>query len=85
MGALSGMPKRKPLSGPMSTQPVENRATVPTEVQPGMPTTGRQRQMAAPKTQSTKPRKLSVEKAQLSRRNSLRKQREAQKVQELPK
>jgi hypothetical protein len=37
--------------------------------------------MAGSKTQSIKARKLSVEKAQLSRRNSLRKQREAQKAQ----
>jgi hypothetical protein len=81
MGALSAMPKRKPFSGPMSTQPVENRATVPTEVQPAMPTTGRQRQIAGLKTLSIKTRKLSAEKAQLLRRNSLRKQREAQKVE----
>jgi len=36
--------------------------------------------MAAPKAQSIKTTRLSVEKAQLSRRNSLRKQREAQKA-----
>jgi hypothetical protein len=65
----------------MITQPVENRATVPTEVQPAMPTIGRHRQIAGPKTLSIKTRKLSVEKAQLSRRNSLRKQREAQKAE----
>jgi hypothetical protein len=85
MGALSGMPKQKPFSGPMSTQPVENRATVPTEVQPGMPTTGRQRRIAGPKMLSIKTKKLSTEKAQLSRQGSLRKQREAQKTQASPK
>jgi hypothetical protein len=85
MGALSIMPKRKPFPDPMSTQPVEHRATVPTEVQPVMPTTESKRRMMEPKTQSTKPRKLSVEKALVSRRNSLRKQREAQKAQASPK
>jgi len=41
--------------------------------------------MAGLKLQSIKTQKLSTEKAQLSRRNSLRKQREAQKIRALPK
>jgi hypothetical protein len=78
------MSKRKPLCGPMTMQPVENRETIPTQTQPMMPAAGRQ-PTAAPKTPISKgqPRNnqpLSTESAQISRQNSLRQQRKAQKA-----
>jgi len=83
------MSKRKPLCGPMATQPVENRETMPTQTQPMMPAIGRPR-TAAPKKSMGKsePRTnqpLSAESAQQSRQNSLRKQRIAQKANALQK
>jgi hypothetical protein len=83
------MSKRKPLCGPMTTQPLENRETIPTQTQPMMPAAGRQ-PTAAPKTPNSKgqPRHrqpLSTESAQISRQNSLRQQRKAQKANALQK
>jgi hypothetical protein len=83
------MSKRKPLCGPMTMQPVKNRETTATQTQPMMPAAGRQ-PAAAPKTSVGKgqPRKnqpLSTESAQISRQNSLRKQRKAQKANALQK
>jgi hypothetical protein len=99
MNALSVMSTRNPFCGPMTTQPVENRETVPTETQPMMPMVGRQRTAVQKKqTGKTEPGKtepcntepckselLRAEIAQKSRRNSLRKQRDAQKVNPLLK
>jgi hypothetical protein len=83
------MSKRKPLCGPMTTQPIENRETIPTQTQPMMPAAGRL-PAAAPKTPVGKgqPRNyqpLSTERAQILRKNSLRKQRKAQKANVLRK
>jgi hypothetical protein len=83
------MSKRKPLCGPMTTQPFENRETIPTQTQPMMPSAGRQ-PTSAPKAPDSKgqPRNrqpLSPESAQISRQNSLRKQRKAQKANALQK
>jgi hypothetical protein len=86
MGALSVMSKRKPLCGPMTTQPCENRETIPTQTQPMMPGVGRPR-TAAPKKPIGKGKNqpLSPERAQISRQNSLRQQRKAQRTNALPK
>jgi hypothetical protein len=73
----------------MTTQPFENRETVPTQTQPIMPAAGRLR-TAAPKKPmgQSEPRQnkaVSSASAQLSRQNSLRKQRKAQKANALQK
>jgi hypothetical protein len=83
------MSKRKPLCGPMTTQPFENRETIPTQTQPMMPAAGKQR-IAAPNTPVGKGRPcnnqpVSTESARISRQNSLRKQRKAQKANALQK
>jgi hypothetical protein len=82
------MSKRKPLCGPMTTQPFENRETIPTQTQPMMPTAGKQRIAAKTpvgKGQPCNKQPLSTESALISRQNSLRKQRKAQKANALPK
>jgi hypothetical protein len=84
LGALSGMSNRKPCSGPMTTQPVENRETVPVQTQPMMPMPGRPR-IALAKKRSIAHQPLCAETAQLSRQNSLRKQRKAQRASALRK
>jgi hypothetical protein len=73
----------KPFCGPMTTQPLENGETISTQTQPMMPAVGRQR--TAAKKPSIKAQPLAAEIAQKSRRNSLRKQREAQKAKPLLK
>jgi hypothetical protein len=83
------MSKRKPLCGPMTTQPFENRETLATQTQPMMPAAGRQPAAAAKKPvgkgQPRNNQPLSTESAQISRQNSLRKQRKAQKANALQK
>ncbi len=76
---MFGMSKRKPLCGPMTTQPVVNRETIPTQTLPVMPAEGKPRAVA-PKKHMTQSAAASSEKALISRRNSLRKQRAAQKT-----
>jgi hypothetical protein len=73
----------------MATQPLENRETIPTQTQPMMPAAGGQ-PSAAPKKPIGKGQRrnnqpLSPESAQISRQNSLRKQRKAQKANALRK
>jgi hypothetical protein len=73
----------------MTTQPFENRETIPTQTQPVMPAAGRLRTTAPKKPMGqSEPRQnqpLSTERAQASRQNSLRKQRKAQKANALQK
>ena len=73
----------------MTTQPLENGKMIPTQTQPMMPTAGRQRTSVRKeqtnKAQPCKIQPLRTETAQISRRNSLRKQREAQKAKSLLK
>lgn len=75
--ALSGMPKDKSISGPMRTQSIAREATAATPALPMMPTAGKQKKPARPKPQPTRTDGVRVAKAKISRRNSLRKQREA--------
>jgi hypothetical protein len=76
---LFGMPKNKSIAGPMTTQPIERAGCVATPALPMMPTTGKLKLTRAAQTtkQSTRADGLRVAKAKISRRNSLRKQREA--------
>jgi hypothetical protein len=74
--ALSMMPERKPTSaGPMSVQPFEHGSTAPTQVSM-MPTAAAE---TKPKKQTPRTEAVRIAKARIMRRNSLRKQRQAQK------
>ena len=68
----------------MTTQPLENRETVLTQTQPMMPTANGPRS-TAPRKQTSKNQPMHAERAQLSRQNSLRKQRKAQRANALQK
>jgi hypothetical protein len=75
------MPQRKPpLTGPMNVQPMEHGSITPTQSQPMMPTTGKKPNTAFPKKQSARTEAVRIAKVGIMRRNSLRKQRQAQKV-----
>jgi hypothetical protein len=77
---LSMMPKTKPTStGPMRTQPTERGSIMPTQVQPMMPTAGKATKSQQPKQQLTRTEAVRAAKARITRRNSLRKQRDALK------
>jgi hypothetical protein len=71
------MPKNKPITGPMRTQPVERASMMPTQVLPMMPTVGKVAKTPQPKQETTRTEAVRVAKARITRRNSLRKQREA--------
>jgi len=73
------MPKGKPTStGPMTMQPFE-RGSMPTQGLPMMPTVGKAAKTPHPKQQPTRMEAVRAAKAGITRRNSLRKQRDAQK------
>jgi hypothetical protein len=75
---LSMMPKRKPTStDPMSVQPVAHGSIAPTQLLM-MPTTGAQTKTLSKKP-SPRAQAVRVAKARIMRRNSLRKQRQAQR------
>lgn len=67
------MPKNKPTTGPMSTQPVR------CAVIPMISSVGKATKAPQPTQKSTKTEAVRVEKARITRLNSLRKQREALK------
>jgi hypothetical protein len=72
------MPKDKSIAGPMRTQSIERAATAATPALPMMPTAGKLKKPARAKPpQPTRNDGVRVAKAKISRRNSLRKQREA--------
>jgi hypothetical protein len=74
------MPKSKPTSpGPMSVQPVEHGSIAPTPLLPMMPAAGAQQNAPYPKQRPTRTEAVRIAKARIMRRNSLRKQRQAQK------
>jgi hypothetical protein len=73
------MPKDKSIAGPMRTQSIERAATAATPALPMMPTAGKQKKPARPKPPPTRTDEVRVAKAKITRRNSLRKQREALK------
>src|SRR4051795_6351048 len=78
--ALSVMLRRKsPMTGPMNVQPAAHGSRTPTQSQPMMPSAGKKPNTTVPKKQSTRTEALRAAKAGISRRNSLRKQRQAQK------
>jgi hypothetical protein len=89
--ALAPMPNQKRTSdstGPMGMQPPEGGPVAPTQMQPMMPAargkatgeTSRETKAAAPETkQRTRMEAVRAALARITRRNSLRKQRDAQK------
>jgi hypothetical protein len=68
--------------GPMNMQPIDRSATMPVPLLPPVPgandADGRKRPL--PKATSTRTDAVRVAKARITRRNSLRKQRQAQKA-----
>jgi hypothetical protein len=74
---LSTMPKGKSTAGPMRTQPIGRAAIIATPVQPKMPTVGKVKKAPQPKQKPTRTDDVRAAKAKITRRNSLRKQREA--------
>ena len=73
------MPKDKPTSiGPMSVQPVEHGSNAPTQLRM-MPSAETETKPPHPKKQTPRTEAVRIAKARIMRRNSLRKQREAQK------
>jgi hypothetical protein len=78
--ALSVMPKRTPTStGPMSVQPVAHGSIAPTQLRM-MPTAETETRTPSSKKQSPRTEAVRIAKARIMRRNSLRKQRQAQKA-----
>jgi len=63
----------------MKTQPTERGSIMPTQVLPMMPTVGEQRKTSQSKQKPTRTEAVRAAKARMTRRNSLRKQRDAQK------
>jgi hypothetical protein len=63
----------------MRTQPIEHTSMRPTQVLPMMPTVGKVTKTPQPKLQPTRKEAVDAAKARISRRKSLRKQREALK------
>jgi hypothetical protein len=79
------MRKNKPKStGPMTMQPRERGAIMPTQGLPMMPSVGKPLTAPQPKQQPTRTEAVRAAKARTMRRNSLRKQRDAQKGNMLP-
>ena len=71
------MPTNKPTTGPMRTQPIERPSIMSTPVLPMMPTAGKAKRSMEGKPKSTRADGLRVAKAKITRRNSLRIQRDA--------
>jgi hypothetical protein len=67
------------VTGPMKTQPVERASNITTPVLPMRPTGGTLKNTPQPKKKRTRTEAVRVAKAKITRRNSLRKQREAMK------
>jgi hypothetical protein len=65
-------------TGPMSVQPVQHGSIAPTQVRM-QPTAGAETQRPHSKKQTPRTEAVRIAKARIMRRNSLRKQRQAQK------
>jgi hypothetical protein len=63
----------------MSVQPVAHGSIAPTPLQPMMPAAGAQKITPYAKKRPTRTEAIRIAKARIMRRNSLRKQRQAQK------
>jgi hypothetical protein len=76
---ISSMPKNKPATGPMTTQPIGRPSILPTQLQPTRPT-ARVDKTPQPKQNPTRAEAVRAAKAEITRRESLRKQRLAMKA-----
>jgi len=76
--AFSNMPKNKPAIGPMITQPIERPSILSTQVRPTLPYVGVNR-TPLQKQKPTMAEAVRAAKAEITRRESLRKQRQALK------
>jgi hypothetical protein len=74
---LPTMPKNRATAGPMRTQPIERASIMPTPVLPMMPTAGKAKTSMEPEQKPTRADGVRVAKAKITRRKSLRKQRDA--------
>ena len=74
---LSTMPKNKPTTGPMRTQPIERASVMQTPVLPMMPAAGQVKKAIQPKQEPTRADGVRIAKAKITRRDSLLKQRDA--------
>jgi hypothetical protein len=72
------MPKNKPAIGPMITQPIERPSILSTQVRPTLPYVGVNR-TPLQKQKPTMAEAVRAAKAEITRRESLRKQRQALK------
>jgi hypothetical protein len=70
---------KSPSIGPMSVQPVEHSSTARNQLPTIVSTIGEDRKTPLPKSQQDRMDAVRVAKARIMRRNSLRKQRQAQK------
>jgi hypothetical protein len=66
----------------MTIQPAENGAILPSQSLPLIPTVRQSKKAPQPTTEQGRAEAIRVAKAKLSRRSSLRKQRDAQKTQD---
>ena len=73
------MPRNKPNAGPMRTQPIERASILPTPAFSMLPTAGIAKTSMELKQKSTRADEVRVAKAKITRRTSLRKQRDALK------
>jgi hypothetical protein len=70
---------KSPSIGPMSVQPVEHSSTARNQLPTMMSTIGEDKKTPLLKSQQARMEAVRVAKARIMRRNSLRKQRQAQK------
>jgi hypothetical protein len=77
--AFSIMPKNKSATGPMIMQPIERPSILPTQVRPTLPAVGVNK-APLPKQKPTTAEAVRAAKAEITRRESLRKQRQALKA-----
>jgi hypothetical protein len=64
-------------TGPMTTQPLRRGSVMPTQALPMMPAAGKALNAPHPKKQPTRTEAVRAAKAKITRRESLRKQRDA--------
>jgi hypothetical protein len=70
---------KSPSIGPMNMQPVEHSSTARNQLPTMMSTLGADKKTPLPKNQQARMEAVRAAKARIMRRNSLRKQRQAQK------
>jgi hypothetical protein len=76
---LSLMERKSPSTGPMSVQPIEHNSTARSQRPATVSTIGEEKKTPLPKSQQARMDSVRAAKARIMRRNSLRKQRQAQK------